>query len=277
MNLPGKTVLITGATDGLGRALAIDLAEPGSTLILHGRNVERGEEVRRAVEAKGAQARFHRADFASLKEVERLAETMLQSNDALHLLVNNAGIGFGHPFQGRQVSADGYELRFAVNFLAPVLLTNRLRPLLKTGAPARIVNVASIGQYPIDFADLMLEQNYSGSRAYRRAKLAMIMWTFDLEHELGRDGVSVNAVHPATFMNTSMVRQGWGIPLSSVSKGVEAVRHLATSDAVLGITGSYFEGTSPATAHAQAYDVAARQALREAVSRLLISLELDRS
>ena len=149
--LDEQTVLITGATSGLGRELAQRLAERGSSLLLHGRDAERGQEmVQRIKEGTGNdQIRFYRADLSSLREVGELASQIRVPR--LEVLVNNAGVGFGKDPSKRELSRDGYELRFAVNYLAPYLLTDRLLPLLRASAPARLVNVASVGQGPHRF------------------------------------------------------------------------------------------------------------------------------
>src|ERR1700739_503941 len=119
----------------------------------------------------------------------------------------------------RQLSADGHELRFAVNYLSGFLLAYLLLPLIKAAAPSRIVNVASIGQHPIDFDDVMISKNYSGTRAYAQSKLSQIMFTIDLANELKGTGVTVNSLHPATYMNTTMVRAGGITPLSTGGEG----------------------------------------------------------
>jgi NAD(P)-dependent dehydrogenase (short-subunit alcohol dehydrogenase family) len=181
------------------------------------------------------------------------------------VLINNAGIGSGAPPARRQVSADGYELRFAVNYLAHFLLTYRLLPLLRRSTAARIVNVASVGQQPIDFEDVMLENAYDGLRAYRQSKLAQVMFTFDLAEELSGSGVTVNSLHPASLMNTKMVRETdyFGGPISTVEEGARAVESLATSPELEGVSGEYFNGQQRARANAQAYDEEARRRLRE--------------
>ncbi|GLQ52832.1 SDR family NAD(P)-dependent oxidoreductase [Devosia nitrariae] len=268
------TIVVTGSTDGLGRAVALELAAPGRRLILHGRDLERGEEVRRGAVEKGAQAQFHRADFASLAEVRALAETIGREVDRVDLLINNAGIGFGPPLQRRQTSVDGLELRLAVNYLAPYLLTELLRPLILARPPSRVINVASAGQHPIDFSNLMLTEGYSGSRAYRQAKLAMIMWTMELAAELGPQGVTVVSLHPAPFMNTTMVRQAWGVPMSSVAQGVAAVMNLVEMDIPPELNGAYFNGLSRASPHAQAQDVEVRRQLVE-MTRKLVGLDAE--
>ncbi len=265
-----KIALITGSTDGLGRAVARSLADTGFMVLIHGRDTQRGEQVVREIEERHGSARFHRADFASLAQVRSLADTVRHEHDRLHLLINNAGIGTGSGGRpaARETSADGHELRFAVNYLAGYLLTRLLLPLLTSSAPARIVNVASAGQYPLDFDNLMLTRAYSGMRAYAQSKLAQVMLTLDLADELRGSGVTVNCLHPATYMDTTMVR-GAGIePVSTVQEGAGAVMRLAVSPELDGCTGEYFDGLRPARANAQAYDGHARRRLAAASARL---------
>ena len=156
----------------------------------------------------------------------------------------------------------GFELQFAVNYLAGFLLTLLLLPLIKNSAPARIVNVSSAGQQPIDFDDVMLTCGYSGARAYCQSKLAQIMFTIDLAAALQGTGVTVTCLHPATYMDTSMVRRAGVRPLSTVEEGARAILNLATSPAVAGQTGLYFNGLREAKAQAQAYDAEARRRLQ---------------
>jgi len=207
----------------------------------------------------------YRADLSSLAEVRALAAQVERENDRLDVLVNNAGIGTAGP---REESRDGYELRFAVNYLAGFLLTRELLPLLKHSAPARVVNVASAGQMPIDFDDVMLERSYSGVQAYCQSKLAQVMFTFDLAPELWDRGVTVNALHPATFMPTKMVREAGAEPASSLEQGVEAVRRLVVEPELEGVTDRYFDGQRESRAHPQAYDADARRRLRELSEQL---------
>jgi NAD(P)-dependent dehydrogenase (short-subunit alcohol dehydrogenase family) len=177
--------------------------------------------------------------------------------------------------RSRQTSADGFELRFAVNYLAGFLLTSLLLPLIKKSAPARIVNVSSAGQQPIDFGDVMLTRCYSGARAYCQSKLAQIMLTIDLGAALKGTGVRVTSLHPATYMDTSMVRRAGVRPLSTVEEGAGAILNLAASPAVEGQTGLYFNGLREAKkAQAQAYDPDARQRLR-ALSLELTGLSVE--
>jgi NAD(P)-dependent dehydrogenase (short-subunit alcohol dehydrogenase family) len=257
----GKTALVTGSTDGVGREVAQRLGRDGWRLLVHGRDRERGKEVVAAIEQAGGAAEFIAADLSALTEVRRLAGAVQKTTRRLDLLMNNAGIGSGGPQGVRQESADGYELRFAVNYLSGFLLTRLLLPLLEGSAPARIVNVSSLGQQAIDFDDVMLTRGYSGMRAYRQSKLAQILLTIDLAAELAGTGVTVNTLHPATFMNTTMVRQ-FGTPMSTVEEGADAIMRLAASPEMEGKTGLYFNGQREAKADAQAYDPAARQKLR---------------
>jgi NAD(P)-dependent dehydrogenase (short-subunit alcohol dehydrogenase family) len=262
-----RVALITGATNGVGRVVAERLGAQGWHVLVHGRDRSRGEEVVSAIEARGGAARFHGADLASMSAVRQLAEEVMKEHPGLHLLINNAGVGFGRPGAERELSQDGLELRFAVNYLAPFLLTHRLIPALLEGAPSRVVNVTSIGQQALDFDDLQMTRSYSGVDAYRRSKLALIMFTFDLAAELQRLDVSVNALHPATLMNTFMVQEAQWQPQSTVDEGADAIMHLAVGD-LQGRTGEYFDQRRPARALRQAYDPRARERLRQVANEL---------
>ena len=261
--LAGRTALVTGATDGLGRAVAERLAAKGAVVLLHGRNRERLDAAARAIrDATGREVRTYQADFAELAQVRRLAADVRDTAGALNILVNNAGIGSGYPDgRERQVSADGYELRFAVNYLAPFLLTLELLPLIEASAPARIVNVASIGQHPIDFDDLMITSGYSGQRAYAQSKLAQIMFGFELAARLPDDRVTVNSLHPATYMPTKIVTEERGSTVDELGTGTEAVVRLAASPDLDGVTGRYFAWQEESEANPQAYDADARRRL----------------
>jgi NAD(P)-dependent dehydrogenase (short-subunit alcohol dehydrogenase family) len=261
-----RTALVTGATDGVGRVVARELAKQGWRVLVHGRDRPRGEALVQEIERAVGGATFLAADLASLAEVRRLAGEVRKATDRLELLINNAGIGTAGA--GRQTSADGHELRFAVNYLAGFLLTYLLLPLLKAATPARIVNVASAGQQAIDFSDVMLTKHYSGVAAYCQSKLAQIMFTVDLADELKGSGIIANALHPSTYMNTTMVRRAGVSPMSKVEDGAEAILQLAVSPELEGRSGLYFNVLNEARANAQAYDAEARRRLRA------LSLEL---
>ena len=255
-----QTVLVTGATDGLGRRVAQELAAQEARVLVHGRDRGRAEAAVREIseETGNGSVQCYLADLSSLGEVLKLAEEVRAGHDRLDVLVNNAGV----IMRGRRESEDGIELTFAVNYLSHFLLTRMLLPLLRESAPARIVNVASAGQSPIDFGDAMLERHYEPMRAYGQSKLAMIMDTFDLAEELEDTGVTANALHPATLMDTKMVRETFGGAMSSVEEGTEATVRLATSPELEGVTGRYFDGKREARASRQAYDREAREKLR---------------
>jgi NAD(P)-dependent dehydrogenase (short-subunit alcohol dehydrogenase family) len=262
-NLAGKTIVVTGSTDGVGRVVAQTLADGGAHVIVHGRNQDRGQRVLDGIQAAGrGAATFYRADFAALAEVRRLADDIRRTFNRIDVLINNAGIGTGGPNGARQVSADGYELRFAVNYLSGFLLTRLLLPLLLQSKPARLINVSSLGQHPIDFNDVMLTNGYSGSRAYAQSKLAQIMFTFDLARELEVAQVTANCLHPATYMNTTMVRQAGVTPLSTTEEGARAILQLAIAGPFDRQTGLFFNGLNPSRANPQAYDPDAREQLR---------------
>ena len=227
------------------------------SVLVHGRDAARiastAEDVRRA---GGGEVRTYRADFASLAEVRALASAVNASEARLDVLVNNAGIGTNVPGGGvRMENRDGHELRFAVNYLAHYALTRALLPLLQRSAPARVVNVSSVGQAPVDFDDPMLIHRYSGTRAYCQSKLAQVLFTIDLAEELATSGVTVNALHPATYMPTKIV----ATPVSSLEEGIEATVHLVMGEDVASETGSYYDGMKKERAHPQAYDAAARK------------------
>jgi NAD(P)-dependent dehydrogenase (short-subunit alcohol dehydrogenase family) len=260
MTMKGKTALITGSTDGVGRYVAERLAAEGARVIVHGRDRARGEAVVERIMRQGGDARLLIADLSSLAEVRLLAEAVRRDSDGLDALVNNAGIGTSGA--QRELSADGFELRFAVNYLAGFLLTRLLLPMLEGRASSRIVNVASAGQQPIDFTDVMLTRGYSGARAYRQSKLAQIMFTIDLAHELAGRNVAVNCLHPATFMDTTMVRLSGVQPISTVEEGGAAILQLVTSPSLEGRSGLYFSGMRESRADPQAYDRGARAKLR---------------
>jgi len=266
-----QTILITGATDGLGRALATELAARGATLFIHGRDDNRGRDTIEEIRAVSPDADLHwlRADLSSLDEVNALAEQVLSEVDELDVLVNNAGIGTTLAGDaGRLESHEGYELRFAVNYLAGYLLTRRLQALIERSAPARVINVSSAGQAPIAFDDVMLEHQYDGFRAYCQSKLAQIMFTIDLAEELRERDVTANCLHPATYMPTKMVLEGGVSPISSLKEGVDATLRLVVDPALDGVSGCYFNGLREADPHPQARDPQARTQLRELSDRL---------
>ncbi len=269
-----QTILVTGATDGLGKALAAELASRGAMVLVHGRSERRLIDTLRELQERTADGKLatYLADFSSLDDVRRLAADVERDHERLDVLVNNAGIGGGSGDRHREESKDGYELRFAVNYLAPFLVTNLVLPLLERSAPARIVNVTSVGQAPIDFDDVMLAHGYEAFRAYRQSKLAQIMFTFELAGRLrasGEQGLTVNAVHPASLMPTKMVYETFGYTTSTIEDGVRATLRLVTSPELEGTSGRYFDQLREGRAHRQAYDAGARRRLWELSEELV--------
>jgi NAD(P)-dependent dehydrogenase (short-subunit alcohol dehydrogenase family) len=263
-----QTILITGSTDGLGKQTAWALAKQGATVLLHGRDQQRLETTRQEIqEATGnTQVATYLADFAALAEVRRLTEFVQAQHPRLDMLINNAGIGGKRGTARRELSRDGYELRFAVNYLAPFLLTHLLLPCLRKSPPARIINVSSAGQRQLDFRDVMLERHYDTFEAYCQSKLAQVMFTFDLAEAVKGEQITVNCLHPASLMNTKMVEPGY--TLSTVEAGVNALMYLETSPALDNVTGQYFDQQRVVRANAQAYDPDARRQLRQLSEQL---------
>lgn len=261
-----QTFLITGSTDGIGKLAALQLAKQNANVLVHGRNKEKVNNVVEELKLKSGNKKIEgfKADLSSLNEVRKLANKVKGKFSGIDVLINNAGAGFAD----EKKSKDGYELRFAVNYLAPFLLTHLLLPALKNAAPSRIVNVSSAGQSPINLDDVMLEKKFDAVQAYCQSKLALIMFTIDLADQLKNDNITVNALHPGTYLNTNMVRRSninpWGEPES----GAEAEVFFATSESLKDTTGKYFNVKTEARANSQAYDEKARKRLRE------LSLEL---
>ena len=265
-----RIALVTGATAGLGQAVAGALADHGMHVLVHGRDAKRAAAVADQIAKSGGTAQAVLADLASLDQVRELADRITADHNAITLLINNAGVGAGRPpYLKRQLSADDHELRLAVNYLAPALLARRLIPPLKNGAPARIINVGSVGQAPVDFADLRMDNHYTGAQAYYRSKFALATFTFDLAEELADSEITVNCLHPASLMNTHMVRESMIPPMSSVASGLTAVMNLATGPVGGTLTGHYFDGRIEARAHEAAYDAAIRSRLRTVTAELL--------
>ena len=266
------TALVTGATDGLGRSVATQLARRGARVIVHGRDPERGRETIEAIRVETGNDRvaLQLADYASLAEVRELAAAVADSAPELHLLVNNAGIGSGLPEgRERQQSRDGIELRFQVNYLAGFVLTESLLGLLRGSAPARVVQVSSLGQAPIDFDDPMLTRSYDGVQAYCQSKLAQVMHAIDLAESNPPAELTANSLHPATFMPTKIVLSERGAAVDTLELGTESTLRLAIDPALDGVSGRFFDRLEEGTLHPQALDATARSRLRA------LSLELS--
>ena len=264
--MAGKTVLITGATSGIGRATALGLARMGAHLAITGRDRVRTEDAAREIRAAGGgEVDMLVADLSSQSEVRRLAEEVLQSLSRIDVLINNVG-GY---WDTRHVTVDGLERTFALNHLAPFLLTNLLLDKLKQSAPARVVMVSSNAHAAgrIDFGDLQGERAYSGARAYSQSKLANILFSYELARRLPATSVTANALHPG-LVNTSFGAEDPAgvqkllVPLlrpfmKSPARGAATSIHLASAADLERVTGRYFANSKPTRSSKPSYDEAA--------------------
>jgi len=264
LSMAGKVVLITGGTGGIGKATAIGLARIGARVGITGRDLARAE--RSAAEIRAASGNTavdaFAADMSSQAEVRRLAVAILDSYPRLHVLVNNVGGFWAH----RRVTADGVERTFALNHLAPFLLTNLLLDRLKASAPARVVTVSSgaQGMGRIEFDDLQGARSYSGQRAYSQSKLANVMFTNELARRLEGTGVTAISLHPGVVRtNFGAEDQAWYFALISrvallllktPEQGAQTSIYLASSPDMDGITGKFFANRTPKTPNKVAYD-----------------------
>ena len=273
LSYEGKTVLVTGSTDGLGRELALALAADGAHVIVHGRNAERGAAVVQEITDAGkGSASFVAADFSSMAAVREFADTIARDHPKLDLLVNNAGIAFNDD-QPARVTTDGYELQFAVNYLAGWVLANKLRPNLKAAAPSRIVNVASLSANAIEFDDVMLSKPGAARRGYGQSKLAQVSMTVELAPAFAEDGITMISLHPATLMPTTMVKNIGIPPRATIAEGRDHVMGLIHSP-TLEAGAFYVEGKPASALDPQPGDAEARKRL-VALSEALTGVDLD--
>jgi retinol dehydrogenase 14 len=277
--MAGRTVLVTGGSGGIGKATALGLAAMGAYVAITGRDRGRTESAALEIRAAGGQVDVFVADLSSQSEVRRLAEEVLQTLSRIDVLINNAG-GY---WNTRHVTADGLERTFAVNHLAPFLLTNLLLDRLKHSAPARVVTVSSHaqGQGRIDFDDLQGERAYSGARAYNQSKLANVLFTYELARRLQATSVTANALHPGV-VNTSFGAEDPGgiqrlfVPLlrpfmKAPAQGAATSIQLASAPELVRVTGSYFAGSKPKRSSERSYDQTAAARLWQ-VSADLVGL-----
>jgi NAD(P)-dependent dehydrogenase (short-subunit alcohol dehydrogenase family) len=233
-----KIILITGSTDGIGKQTAIELAKMGGTVLVHGRDEKKGQAVIDEIkgETKNAKLNLFISDFSSLNQVRNLAEEVKAKYDKLDVLINNAGVYL----KERLHSVDGFEMTFAVNYLAHFLLTNLLLTAIKKVESARIINVSSMAHSSnIDFEDLQSEKNYSGYSTYALSKLANILFSFKLAEDLIETGVTVNCLHPGVI-NTKLLREGFGSMGRGVKSGAKVPVYLATSSKLDNVTGKFY-------------------------------------
>ncbi len=261
-----KVAVVTEATEGMGRAVAHLLGEAGYVVLVQGRDQMRGEAVVEEIAEHGGFAHFMKYDLASLAEVRRFADDLNAHFDHIDLLINNVGVGAGRDDAAREESADGLEVRFAVNYLASYLLTRQVLDKVKAAAPARIVNVAPDEPEPIDFSDVMLERRYSAHAAASRSTVAEMMFTIDLAEELKAAGVTVNAVCPSV---AATAQPNAHTAAADVHEGASRLFEIATDPRFAGVTGHYINGGVDMPAAAQCYNAEARRRLRELSNALI--------
>jgi NAD(P)-dependent dehydrogenase (short-subunit alcohol dehydrogenase family) len=249
-----KVILVTGSTDGIGKQTALDFARKGATVLLHGRNPSLGKTVLEQIKktSQNDNVSLFIADFTSLKRVRRLADEILDKHSKLDVLVNNAGVYM----RDRQLTEDGYEVTFAVNHLAPFLLTNLLLDLLKKNAPSNIVNVSSMAHQGarLDLNDLHGEKRFDPYDAYAKSKLANLLFTYELASRLRDSGVTVNALHPGVIA-TKMLRAGFGsMGGRPVEDGAARIAYLIDTPGVESMSGKYFVDDKEQTSSSQSRD-----------------------
>ena len=235
-----KTILITGATDGIGFETAGMLVTMGHNVLLHGRNSEKLKTVEGALQemADGGQVESYLADLSRMAHVETLAKAVTKKHAKLHVLINNAGV-FTTP---ETVTSDGIDVRFAVNTLAPYLLTKRLLPLL--GISGRVVNLSSAAQSPVDVNALAGRVRLSDMEAYAQSKLALTMWSRHMALSLADKGPAIIAVNPASMLGSKMVKQAFGVAGKNLRIGAEILCRAALSDEFSSASGKYFDNDS---------------------------------
>jgi NAD(P)-dependent dehydrogenase (short-subunit alcohol dehydrogenase family) len=279
-SMQGKICLITGANSGIGKATALGLAQMGATVVMVCRDRTKGETAQAEIKAKSGNTAVDLllADLASLQSVRQLAQDFKQRYAHLHVLINNAGVNVLR----RRETVDGYEMTFAVNYLAPFLLTNLLLDVLKASAPSRIVNVSSGAHETakLNMQDLQAEQHYGFMRVYGQSKLALIMFTYELARKLQGTGVTVNCLHPG-FVATNIGQSGLNPALAAVAKvivssmgispenGAKTSIYLATSPNVDGISGRYFVKSVPKRSAPLSYDEVLQQQLWDMSEKLV--------
>jgi NAD(P)-dependent dehydrogenase (short-subunit alcohol dehydrogenase family) len=279
-NMQGKICLVTGATSGIGKVTVLGLAQMGATVVMVGRDREKGEAVQNEIKTKSRNEAVDLllADLSSQESIRQLAENLLERYTKLHVLINNAGM----VSLTRRETVDGLEVTFAVNQLAPFLLTNLLLDVLKASAPSRIINVSSDSHEAgyIKMDDLQLEKHYRFMRAYGQSKLALVLFTYELARRLQGTGVTANCLHPG-FVATNIGQNGTG-PLGravvnlifsslgiSPEEGAKTSIFLATSPGVEGVTGKYFVKSIPKRSAPITYDETLQRQLWEESARLV--------
>lgn len=254
-----KTILLTGATDGIGLETAKRLAPLGHTLLLHGRNADKlttiADELSQSADA--ARIAVYQADLSRLDQVTAMAEAIRAQHDHIDVLINNAGVYK----TANELTAEGQDVRFIVNTIAPYVLTQALLPAVPSSG--RIVNLSSAAQAPVDMAAFMGQKRLSASAAYAQSKLAITMWSMHLAAALAPDGPTVVAVNPASLLGSKMVKEAYGTEGKDIGIGADILVRSALSDEFEGVTGRYYDNDHGqfAEPHADALSAEKNQAL----------------
>jgi len=235
-----KTILLTGSTDGIGLETARMLVASGHTVLLHGRNPAKLDKVEKTLSSlpDGGRVGKYVSDLSSIPDVKTLARTVVEKHDALDVLINNAGVYHSPDL----ITPDGLDVRFAVNTIAPYLLTQQLLPLL--GANGRVINLSSAAQSPVDGKALAGRVQLSDGAAYAQSKLALTMWSHSMALSLGNDGPAIIAVNPASLLGSKMVKQAFGVAGGDLRIGAEILCRAALSDEFAAASGRYFDNDS---------------------------------
>lgn len=262
-----KTVFITGSTDGIGKLTALKLATDGHTLILHGRSEEKLQNVISEVKTQTGNGNVSGfiGDLSNFDSIRGIASEIIRTIPKIDVLINNAGI-FNSP---ETITKDGLDIRFVVNYLAPVLLTELLLPVLEKGKNPKIINLSSAAQAPVSIDSLLGKNTLSSGEAYAQSKLALTMWSFDLANELNE--IQVIAVNPGSLLNTKMVKEAYGRHWSPIDKGADILIELAISDKYGAVSGKYFDNDqgSFGPAHPDASNQAKTDELLDITKKLL--------
>ena len=262
-----KTILITGSTDGIGLETAKILVSKGHTVLLHGRNPTKLERVQKTLSALSGEGgvESYTADLSSMADVESLAQSVAENHAQLDVLINNAGVyNAPDPF-----TQDGLDVRFAVNAIAPYLLTKLLLPLL--GTSGRVVNLSSAAQSPVNPKALAGQVSLSEGSAYAQSKLALTMWSRSLALSLKEDGPAIIAVNPGSLLGTKMVKEAFGVAGGDIRIGAEILTRAALTDEFAAASGQYFDNDAGrfASPHPDAFDPQKVQKILRVIEKVL--------